>query len=180
MLLPPNARCPAHEDLDAITVCQRCGTFMCEVCADYGVDVRCAQCRPKRGKAEIAERRTNAVRKAFDVRCLGCDYRGPRYDLHQPVKWYVALLLPFGFGLGVLPGLFILRGVLAPTHPCVGCGKTGTLVPLAPPTEPYEESFLLWTSRQPASNRVHARNQAIVAGAVVVLVVVAFLLISLH
>jgi hypothetical protein len=46
---PPGARCAAHAEADADSVCSRCGNFMCKVCSDSRMGMLCPACRQALG-----------------------------------------------------------------------------------------------------------------------------------
>ena len=135
---------------------------MCETCSRDGTEERCPGCRPKRGKAEIVERRANAVRRSQNVRCRACEYSGPRFDQAGPLEVASMIALPFAFCCGVLPGLVLMSrasGVI--TNPCPACGALDEVVPAPPELTPTLEHLDAWTKAQMPSNRLRRRNQLV-------------------
>lgn len=99
---------------------------MCEACTEHGLEQRCVRCRPRRTAEERRERRANAARRSPQVRCDGCGYQGPRFDLLVPMTWREGVLIglsPLMMGVGALFGLAM---ALSPTTEarCPACEST--------------------------------------------------------
>lgn len=152
-------QCAPHQEL-ALTTCDRCGSFMCERCARYGTETRCQSCRPKRKAPEIAERRQNAVRRATWVRCLGCEYRGPRLERFQRLPLLTAALAPLALLFGIWPGIVLMSRASDSDFPCPSCGGLDQLYPLTPSSrvELDPEAMQALEREAKASKKVRTRN----------------------
>lgn len=147
------ALCATHPEHPASVTCKRCGVFMCERCAEFGVEDRCQACRPKRGAQERRERRDNAVKRAAFCRCEACGYLGPRFDRFiAPTlsERLVILLLPLFLSVvGLIVGFLIaVRGWTKPS--CPGCGRNDTLWPATNGARESEPVYLQAVAAQDA------------------------------
>lgn len=165
---PSGATCPEHPDEPAPTVCERCGAFMCRDCSSHYAEERCPRCRPRYGKAELAERRLNRAAKAAFVRCDVCGLEGPRFDRVEPISFgavvLVALLALASFGvLGVLY-LLTLTGNRKPM--CPGCERSDGLEPSLRDALPRPPG---WDELTRAQSKMKVRNAAVVVVTLAVL-----------
>jgi len=142
MVPADEARCPRHPVEQAVEVCQRCGSFMCERCSRFGVERNCQACRPRASEAIHAERR---------------GYAGPRLDRYRPLRWAMLGALPVIAFLGPL-GFILANSFLAATHPCPSCGSIGEVVPGAAQLVPTAQASQAWAAASAASRRPDFRR----------------------
>jgi hypothetical protein len=59
-ILPEGAVCPVHE-LQATSVCSRCGTYLCEGCGPLGVPALCEACSDRASQTAAPRTKTKLV-----------------------------------------------------------------------------------------------------------------------
>ena len=109
------------------------------------------------------------------MRCRRCGYLGRRFEEIHPLPSYLALLMPFAFLAGVLPGLFVLSRISARSCRCPACDATAELIPAQEEVIPSEQAEVDWLSAQQRSRRVYAVNGVKAAAAVVAAAMLAWL-----